>query len=873
MQSLNQHVIAAIILAGAPWVAVAESSSAKAPSAELVGAQWVWAGNGTSILARENLPGPRAFLRKEFDLPSEVEVRSAKITLVADDRASAWINGEVVGTCNSWSQPAVVDVAQFLKPGKNIVAIQADNTDTPGDPGGVLGKLAITLSDGTRLDLATDATWSASLAASKDWKTSSFDATGWPKAAILGPVGLVPWGILFPGAEDALPKTGPGFLNGSDDKQLSLLGDILRRHFTFGVSCTLWDPWLPQAQLWAAVGTPEYQRLYRDITRLNLVEKMISPAGYVSMQQHRGLGNPDGWPFPLWTQGGGIGWHFSLLGCPFGPQFGINRSAEATGWTTEYAQTVVVNEKEGWCLSLDAPNASITSPAFEVASIVVPWVRLEWRATGLDGARPRLQWTTVDEPEFSEKNSLDIAGIPDGKDLVFSMLPIHRVPGSSPVTRFRISFGNRAPAKVNIAALFTVTDSRKPITNPDFVVGCADFAAWTQDIPFLRDNIGRMRFALNFALNEFRVAELGFARIPWPGHSGASGLKLEGGTPKQVPGQGIGNNYFDLVPFGGDDFYVTVRVHLALRRMIEIENLIRANPQWNIPGPQGYYAPGFLETVLAKVESVSRKHFWNAEAGRFAGWINDKGEMRDYGFTVVNLEAIAGGLPTGEQSREIFAWLDGTRDVVGDTSQGADIYHWRLSPRMTTRRNIESYSYVWIAPHQIPWGDQIQDGGAVLGFSYYDILARLRVLGPDAAWKRLSEVLDWYREVQEAGGYRTYYETQDGTLQGGGTAGGIGVDVEFYESVMIPSVMIYGFLGVSPAPDQITFAPRLPTGWPHLTVTGVIYGDHTFDVTADPKKKTVSLKVTSGDPQTLRASAAEGWTMQRTPSTSPSKNK
>jgi len=42
------------------------------------------------------------------------------------------------------------------------------------------------------------------------------------------------------------------------------------------------------------------------------------------------------------------------------------------------------------------------------------------------------------------------------------------------------------------------------------------------------------------------------------------------------------------------------------------------------------------------------------------------------------------------------------------------------------------------------------------------------VLGPDNAWERLQQMLDWFAEVQAAGGYRAYYDRQSrpGRLQG-----------------------------------------------------------------------------------------------------------
>lgn len=107
----------------------------------------------------------------------------------------------------------------------------------------------------------------------------------------------------------------------------------------------------------------------------------------------------------------------------------------------------------------------------------------------------------------------------------------------------------------------------------------------------------------------------------------------------------------------------------------------------------------------------------------------------------MNLEAIHYGLVSEAQARSILQWIDGKRLIPGDTSQGADIYRWRFAPRATTKRNLETYVWVWSHPESIAWGDQVQDRGAVLGFSYFDLMARLQTHGPDDAWARLKQIL------------------------------------------------------------------------------------------------------------------------------------
>ena len=143
--------------------------------------------------------------------------------------------------------------------------------------------------------------------------------------------------------------------------------------------------------------------------------------------------------------------------------------------------------------------------------------------------------------------------------------------------------------------------------------------------------------------------------------------------------------------------------------------------------------------------------------------------------------------------------------------------------------------WAWSNPEGIPWGGQVQDGGAVLGFSYHDLMARLATFGPDDAWARLREIVKWFEEVEAAGGYRAYYRgmEKDGvTLQGGGTAGGLGLDHEFIESVLVPQVMIDGFLGFAPTGDGFRVQPRLPRDWPWLEIDRIRWHGATLTVRA-----------------------------------------
>ncbi|MCB1089077.1 MAG: hypothetical protein KDM63_18725, partial [Verrucomicrobiae bacterium] len=115
---------------------------------------------------------------------------------------------------------------------------------------------------------------------------------------------------------------------------------------------------------------------------------------------------------------------------------------------------------------------------------------------------------------------------------------------------------------------------------------------------------------------------------------------------------------------------------------------------------------------------------------------------------------------------------------------------------------------------------------------FHDVMARLHTNGPDDAWKRLREILAWFREVQSEGGYRAYYAKPGrGTLQGGGPAGGLGMDQEFLESVLVPQVMLYGFLGFQATDDGYEVHPRLPKDCPSLTISDIRFQDRVLTIT------------------------------------------
>ena len=139
----------------------------------------------------------------------------------------------------------------------------------------------------------------------------------------------------------------------------------------------------------------------------------------------------------------------------------------------------------------------------------------------------------------------------------------------------------------------------------------------------------------------------------------------------------------------------------------------------------------------------------------------------------------------------------------------------------------------------MPFGQQVQDGGAVLYTSYYDLLARIKVLGVENAWARFKEIQKWYEDVKSAGGegtrfYREYYDNlgdEEQCLQGGGTAGGLGLDEEFLENAILYATVPYGFFGLgSDGIGSLKVSPMLPSEQKFWEIENLMFNGAKYDL-------------------------------------------
>ena len=157
------------------------------------GAQWIWFPEGNPA---ESAPVCTRYFRRVFELPANQEVSAAIIEITADDQFDMYVNGRTAGNGNGWGSPKAIDLAAFLKPGKNIFAVEARNVGNNPNPAGVLGKLKIEFAQGTPMTLTTGEGWKSATNAEAGWTALAFDDSAWTNAKLVGEYGTQSWGII-----------------------------------------------------------------------------------------------------------------------------------------------------------------------------------------------------------------------------------------------------------------------------------------------------------------------------------------------------------------------------------------------------------------------------------------------------------------------------------------------------------------------------------------------------------------------------------------------------------------------------------------------------------------------------------------------------
>lgn len=170
---------------------------AETPANPLEKAQWIWFPEGNPAVAA---PAGTRYFRREFEVDRTRRVASAHVAITADNSFELFVNGTPAGTGNNFNIAQNLDVTALLKPGANVLTVNASNGDDKPNPAGLLAALTIRFDDGSAEVVNSNRQWSVSTAPESA-----------PSAAMeLGVFDMAPWRLkgIGAGQRDIYPEYG-----------------------------------------------------------------------------------------------------------------------------------------------------------------------------------------------------------------------------------------------------------------------------------------------------------------------------------------------------------------------------------------------------------------------------------------------------------------------------------------------------------------------------------------------------------------------------------------------------------------------------------------------------------------------------------------
>ncbi|MFI1732218.1 alpha-L-rhamnosidase [Streptomyces acidicola] len=178
----------------AEWIS-APAALTDVPSLE--GSSWIWYPEGDPA---SSAPAATRWFRRTVGLPDDIT--AATLVISADNVYAVSLNGAELAHTDldtdneGWRRPAVIDVLDQVRPGRNTLAVSAANA-TAG-PAGLICVLALTTSSGEQR-IYTDASWKATnQEPAGNWRAPDFDDSAWQEAKVAAVWGAGPWGRVVP---------------------------------------------------------------------------------------------------------------------------------------------------------------------------------------------------------------------------------------------------------------------------------------------------------------------------------------------------------------------------------------------------------------------------------------------------------------------------------------------------------------------------------------------------------------------------------------------------------------------------------------------------------------------------------------------------
>jgi hypothetical protein len=336
---------------------------------------------------------------------------------------------------------------------------------------------------------------------------------------------------------------------------------------------------------------------------------------------------------------------------------------------------------------------------------------------------------------------------------------------------------------------------------PRFICAVYNDYLWSRDVGFLRKIQPKIEAVMGYMTDTMQ---------------GRNGLLTCPGVYSGISKTSPNVTYMDCYREGGEVTWIEEGYYTALWDMAAMEFILGNRTQAATYAGRARRFPTQFHAQL-----------WNQKTRRYVGWKDTGDTLHDYGFTYLNLEALARGLGGASDAYDIFDWLDhGTAQptAMGGHVGSTDIYQCVVAPRSNTLPIPDDDWDFWsvsksLRASTMGYGALVEDGGAMLWVNYYDVLARLKWLDADSAWRKFADMLfrvegDPLRFTESVRHPTNVYG--ENYLEVGPADGP--------ENGLSGTLPLSGFMGIRPAPDGLYCAPNLPNSLLFLTSRDVHYG-------------------------------------------------
>ena len=173
-------------------------SSLSASTLSLANSYWIWNNQVPPGSPTSAAPIGNFAFRKTYKLPGGMLADSGTIIVDVDDAFTLYINGEMIGSSDSYTQ---AQRWNFSPPGSTDTFVLAVNATNNGGPAGFIAAIAFNViacsgalfkvTDGT-----PDGTWKFNLEVPDGFEQSGYDDSDWGSTIVEGPYGVAPWGSV-----------------------------------------------------------------------------------------------------------------------------------------------------------------------------------------------------------------------------------------------------------------------------------------------------------------------------------------------------------------------------------------------------------------------------------------------------------------------------------------------------------------------------------------------------------------------------------------------------------------------------------------------------------------------------------------------------